>query len=196
MSDPKTLSFYNTKAGDYAEAAASYAIPGKLPKLMSLTPPGGDLLDLGCGSGWAANEMIKAGFNVTAMDGSPGLAAEAKARYGIDVIVQQFTDMDWQNAFDGIWAWFCLQHAPRDAMDANLERVARALRPGGHFMMGLQEGDRDIRDTLDRHYSYYTAEDITARLARVGLTVTDVKRWDGEHFDGTPSVEMSLHAHA
>jgi len=154
------------------------------------------VLDLGCGSGWAAAHFTDLGYAVTAMDGSQGLADEAHARYGVDVIVQPFEKMTWENEFDGIWAWFTLMHAPRDTMDANLARVARAIKPGGQLKIGFQEGDRDFRDSLGRHYSYYMEADMRARLEKVGFTVTGVTRRDGKHFEGTPTVEMAMSAHA
>ena len=192
----QTLDFYDREAGDYAEMAHKMTLPVELAAFMAQVPEGGRILDLGCGSGWAANAFLKSGFEVTAMDGSAGLAAEAKSRYGIDVIVQRFGEMDWQDRFDGVWAWFTLMHAPRAEMDANLARVQRALKTGGHFMIGFQEGDRDHTDTLGRHYSYFTEEDMRARLTRAGFTPTKVMRRPGEHYDGTPTTELSIAAHA
>lgn len=196
MSDEPTLNFYDEEATNYADMAHEMARPVELSAFVERLPAGGHVLDLGCGSGWAAHHFARLGFQVTAMDGSAGLAQEAKARYGLDVIVQRFSDMDWENAFDGVWAWFTLMHAPRDQMDANLARVARALKPGGQFVIGFQEGDRDIKDSLGRHYSYFTQADMTARLETAGFTPGKVARRDGAHYDGTPSIEMSIAAHA
>jgi len=195
-SDKGTLDFYNDKAGEYAASAHENREKEHTESFLAHVPAGGAVLDLGCGSGWAAAHFAEQGFVVTAMDGSQGLADEARARYGVDVIVQPFEKMEWENAFDGIWAWFTLMHAPRDTMDANLARVARAIKPGGQFMIGFQEGDRDFRDSLGRHYSYYTEADMRARLERVGFTVRDVSRRDGQHFEGTPTVELAILAHA
>ena len=41
----------------------------------SALPAGGDVLDFGCGSGWAAAHLRDAGFQVSAIDGSSGGSA-------------------------------------------------------------------------------------------------------------------------
>lgn len=40
-----------------------------------------DVLDLGCGHGWLAEQIRRAGAHVTAVDGSPALVAEAQRAY-------------------------------------------------------------------------------------------------------------------
>lgn len=195
-SDRGTLDFYDAEASGYAQMAHDMRLPVEIEVFASALPPKAQVLDLGCGSGWAAHHLSTLGHDVTAMDGSAGLAAQAKTRYGLDVLVQEFTDINWDTQFDGIWAWFTLMHAPRDQMDANLARVARAIKPGGQFVIGFQEGDRDHRDTLGRHYSYFTETDMTARLTRAGFTPTKTLRRPGEHYDGTPTTELSIAAHA
>ncbi len=91
--DPETLRFYEDNAADYAEWSDPASPRGYLRKFISVLPEGGAALDLGCGSGWAAAEMRDAGLAVTAMDASPKLATEARARHGLEVEVADFSQL-------------------------------------------------------------------------------------------------------
>ena len=142
---------------------------------------------LAAGGGWAAGEFASRGFNVTAVDGAPGIAAEAAARTGLDVKVMRFEDLADRNAYDLVWASCSLHHAPRAALPGILDRIAAALRPGGLFAMGVKSGDGEARDRLDRFYAYYDEANLTELLHGSGLfgEPTFSSR-PSSGYDGTP----------
>ena len=78
--DRPTLDFYDAEAARYAAEVESLNDPAPLQRFMAELAPGGRVLDLGCGAGWASAMLAAAGFAVRAVDGSPGLVAEARAR--------------------------------------------------------------------------------------------------------------------
>jgi SAM-dependent methyltransferase len=128
--DARTLAFYDSDAAAYAEWSAEISPRAHLQRFVAALPEGGAALDLGCGGGWAAAEMMAAGLSATALDASAGLVARARAR-GVPAEVGRFEDLEAVAAFDGIWISFSLLHAPLADWPGVLARAARALKPGG-----------------------------------------------------------------
>ena len=149
--DPATLAFYDGEAQTYA---ANSAPTRRLNAFLDLLPPGGAVLELGCGAGLDAEAMLARGFDVTPTDGSAGLAAQAQARLGRPVKVMLFEELEAVSAFDGVWANACLLHAPDAALPGILGRVRRALKPGGWFEASFKAGDGGNRDALGRYYNF------------------------------------------
>ena len=78
--DIGTLAFYDGEAAAYAIYSADKAERGWLERFAAKLEPGAPVLDFGCGSGWAADAFARQRFRVSALDGSAGLAAEARRR--------------------------------------------------------------------------------------------------------------------
>ena len=190
--DDETLAFYDAEGATYAEWSAPEGDYAWLDKFLSLTPPGGILLDYGCGGGWAAKRMLDAGRRVEAFDGSAALAEEASKLTGINVKVIRFEGFDAIERYNGIWASFCLLHAPRASMASNLGRIARALRPGGCLYLGLKAGSGEARDSLGRFYSYFEPEEMEAMLTAAGFTNIAIRLRESEGYDDTPQKIMHI----
>lgn len=192
--DQETLEYYTRAAAAYAERTEPEADSPILKRFAGMVPKGGAVLDFGCGPGWAAHRFSKLGFEVSAMDGSAGLAEEARRRYGLDVTVADFGALDAEAAFDGIWASFCLLHDSRAAMPAHLARLHRALRPGGAFYIGLKEGTGEHRDSLSRLYTYFTLPEMTDLLTAAGFRVIGHEKDSGIGMDGTAAIGLHIFA--
>ena len=150
------------------------------------------MLDFGCGSGWAAHALEGQGFRVSALDGSAGLAEEARRRYGIAVRVARFEELDDDALHGGIWASFCLLHDSRAAMPGPLARLARALAPGGWLYLGLKEGAGERRDRLGRRYTYFGEAEIGALLAAAGFPEVEITVEQAAGYDGTMTGMMHI----
>lgn len=189
--DTATLAFYTREAAAYADYAAEEARSPRLKRFAGMLPPGGDVLDFGCGSGWVAHRLNRMGLRATGFDGSAGLAEEARRRHGIEVTVGRFEELDAQAAFDGVWAGFSLLHDRRAAMPGHLARLHRALRPGGVLYLGLKQGGGESRDSLGRFYAYFGEAEIAGMLTSAGFAVLSSEIEPGRGFDG--SAVKSLH---
>lgn len=176
--DAQTLAFYDAKAAEYAPWSSETTPRSWLKKFIAALPAGGRALDYGCGAGWAAAEMAAAGLVVDALDASPALAAEAKRLHGVDVQVAGFEALEADALYDGIWASFSLLHAPRADFPALLARVARALKPGGAFFIGLKGGEGEHRDALGRYYAYYGRDELVGLLTDAGFTGIDAREYE------------------
>lgn len=199
MSDARTLAFYDEHAAGYAAREPHDRDVAALEAFMGLLPGGGLVCDLGCGNGWASATLIERGFAVTSMDGSAGLAAEAKALYGIDVCVSRFEDFAFRAAFDGVWACWSLHHAPRAAFPELLQRVAAGVKPGGVLFFSVKGGSGEDRDELERFYSYFTREELRDLIGRfLPGDIIAHESWEAPCFTGkaTPLHHVFVRLHA
>lgn len=192
--DLQTLAFYDAESGAYAERSDAHVAAAPLDEFLSDVPAAGRILDFGCGAGWAAARFRDAGMNVTAMDGSSGMAALAQERYGLDVLVKPFADLSADSEFDGVWASFSLLHDTRAAMPGHLARLHRALRPGGSLYLGLKEGTGERRDHLGRHYTYYSKAEIAQLLTEAGFQSPRIIGYQSQGFEQIePCLDIFAH---
>jgi SAM-dependent methyltransferase len=76
--DPSTLNAYDARASDFA---GRYAAADVLPLhrlLLAHLPPGGRLLEIGCGAGRDAVFLAEHGFDVVAADASAAMLDQAR----------------------------------------------------------------------------------------------------------------------
>lgn len=196
MTDQKTLQTYAAKATEYAELAGDEAARDPLLKaFLAACPPGGHVLDLGCGPGHCAADMARAGFRVTATDAVPEMVALAAAQPGVTAKTATFDDIEGTDVYDGIWANFCLLHAPRADMPRHLAALRNALKPGGAFHIALKSGEGSKRDKIGRLYTYYTLPELTDLLTQAGFTVEDHATGKTVGLDGEPADWIAVSAH-
>lgn len=179
MPDQRTIDYYDREAAAYATFVADYDAGPEMARFMAHLPRGGTILDLGCGPGHSAAAFRDLGFDVVAVDAAPAFAREAKERYGIEVRVARFGDLEDVARFDGVWASFSLLHDSRSALPGHLARIHRALRPGGWLYLGLKEGDGEERDGLGRAYTYFRVPEVEAMLADAGFRSVELERSEG-----------------
>jgi SAM-dependent methyltransferase len=164
--DEETLRFYRSNAQAYA--GREIAKHQRLSRFLALLPPGGTILELGCGAGADSAQMLAAGFDVSPTDGSPEMASEASRRLGRPVETLLFHDLSKVEAYDGVWANACLLHVPRSKLAQVLALIWRALKPAGHFYASFKAGEADGRDTLNRYYNYPSPDWLRANYSSAG----------------------------
>ncbi|MAI47399.1 MAG: class I SAM-dependent methyltransferase [Hyphomicrobiaceae bacterium TMED74] len=169
MSDAQTIAAYNKEADRYAELAKTDPAQEGLTSFLELVPIGGLVLDLGCGPGHTAAEMVRRGYLVEALDASAEMARLAKELHGIDVQICDFANFNAVGRFDGVWASFSLLHAAREDFPVSLANINRSLKPNGALFLGMKLGAGDERDKLGRHYIYYSEPELVSLLADAGF---------------------------
>ncbi|MET8878732.1 methyltransferase domain-containing protein [Nocardia sp. NPDC004604] len=109
-----------------------------------------DVLDLGCGHGWLAEQIRRAGARVTGIDGSQALLTTARSHYPeIDFHQHDLTLglPDPARRYDRIVAHMVLMDVP--ALDRLLTDVAAALRDAGVFVFSILHPAFFSRDIVD-----------------------------------------------
>lgn len=154
----------DTIAGGFTETASDYDgavrfnIEGAQRLVLSI-PPGSydDVLDVGCGTGWATQAVIDRfhPLRVTGVDPSEGMLEQFQAKLGqidgVDITLEQSGVEDMsvpENGFDLVvcsmaYHWF--QHRFEAA-----NQMARALRPGGviAILCSGKGGEKSYRDII------------------------------------------------
>lgn len=124
------MSNQNWNPEDYRSSAKFITEFGR-PVIKMLDPkPGENILDLGCGTGILAKELIGMGCKVTGVDSSPEMVAAAKA-LGIDAQLVDAEHLHLDEKFDGVISNASLHWMPDQY--AVIRGVWRALKPGGRF---------------------------------------------------------------
>ncbi len=136
----RTDQYYEQFAADFFASTVGVDMTPIHQRFLSRLASNAHILDAGCGSGRDAKVFADAGFQVTAFDASAELARLASAHCGFSVAVRRFEDVDELEAFDGIWCCASLLHVPLAMMPATLDRLWRALRPGGTLYVSFKHG--------------------------------------------------------
>jgi SAM-dependent methyltransferase len=110
---------------------------------ISLLPPGGQVLDVGCGHGDPViARLLAKGFRVTGNDLSPAMLQRAREQFPTAVFVEcAATEIDFEETFDGICSFSSVLYLdPIDFFHA-IYRLHRALKPEGLlYLYGWERG--------------------------------------------------------
>jgi SAM-dependent methyltransferase len=114
--------------------------------------PGAEILDVGCGYGRHAIELVQRGYNVTGLDLSLPLliraADEAQRRsLSVNFVHADMREMAFEKQFDG--AYSMLTSFGYFDEETNLrvaERIGRALKPGKRFLLDIINRDYVVAD--------------------------------------------------
>ena len=107
----------------------------ELGAVMGLLPPGGKLLDLGCGTGWTSYYFARSGYDVVGQDVAPEAVTEASAMAevkGMDnlrFVLSDYEGLDFHEMFDTAVFFDSLHHS-LDEKKA-VASAYRALKKGG-----------------------------------------------------------------
>jgi cyclopropane fatty-acyl-phospholipid synthase-like methyltransferase len=141
---------YDRIAGRYLEWSAGSKIRARyLDKLLALLPADATVLELGCGAGLPVTKALAAAARVTAVDISPEQARRATQNVPdaevlcTDMMALEFADA----AFDVVAAFYAVTHLPREEHGELFRRIARWLKPGGHFLASL--GAAELSDHVE-----------------------------------------------
>ena len=171
MVDDRTIAVYDARADEYAKMTASDKPDANLQAFIDVIPPGGHVLDLGCGPAAASAHMRNAGLVPHPIDASLAMVALANKTYDIGAVVGTFDDVTGSAIYDGIWANFSLLHAPRADLPRHLAALVEALKTGGTLHVALKTGDGSKRDSIDRLYTFLTVQELQDLLTDSGLRV-------------------------
>lgn len=136
-----------------------------------------DVLDLGCGHGWLAEELDRAGAHVVGVDGSFALLDEARAHCpGVTFVQGDLTfglPEAARRSYDRVVAHMVLMDIA--VLDRLLADVATHLRPGGVFVFSILHPTFAHRPVVD--------DGVNGRYHKVSDYLTLETRWV-ENFGG------------
>ena len=185
----QTLHYYNENAADFCAGTLQADMSHLYDQFLCHIPPGGRILDLGCGSGRDSKIFLARGYQVTAADGSEALCKLAASYIGQPVRCMDFEDLDYTEEFHGIWACASLLHVEKSRILPILRKIHSALLPGGVLYVSFKHGSGE-RLSGQRFFSDYTEDDLKALFPSSGgwqiltiFTTGDVREGrDGEQW--------------
>ena len=146
------------------------------------------ILELACGTGLWTRELAQHTGHLTALDAAPEMLEINRANVN-DCRVRYATAnlFEWEpdETYDLVFFAFWLSHVPQAQLDFFLQRVRRALKPGGLlWIVDKPRGTRNVIPTQDNLQSrtltdgrtftivkeYYDPAELAARLTALGCT--------------------------
>jgi SAM-dependent methyltransferase len=118
--------------------------------------PGGQLLDVGCGYGRHAIELVQRGLDVTGLDLSLPLllraADEAQKRaMSVNFVHADMREMEFEKQFDGVYCMLTsFGYFDEETNLRVAEGMSRALKPGGRLLLDLVNRDYIVGDLPSR----------------------------------------------
>ena len=129
-------------------------------RLIETCPDGGMVLDAACGTGPYLGMVLDAGRHVVGTDQSTGMLAQARAKHpGARHEQVGLQELEFDREFDAAMCIDAMEHVPPEDWPLVLANLRRALRPGGHLYLTVEEVDR--RD-LDRAFKEATVAGLPA----------------------------------
>lgn len=179
-----TIEYYNKYASLIFEDTVGRDLSGVRGEFLALLEEGDTVLDLGCGSGRDSLAFYEQGFDVTPLDASEEMCKLAEIHTGLEVLNMRYEDMEFEEAFDGIWGNEALIHLPKDELPGILTKLTRALCRDGLLFLSFQEGSFEGARG-ERFFCEYSGEELerilrgTGRLEILKLWTTDDESRDG-----------------
>lgn len=180
-----TRTAYDTIAGRYAERFHDELADQPLERALftafaELARDAGPVADLGCGAGLVTAHLYGLGLDVSGVDLSPGMLAEARRDHpGLRFEQGSMTALDLPDASLGaITAVYSIIHVPTDELPEMFAGFHRVLKPGGHVLIAVLVGDERLHRTEafghDISLDYYLRppELLADEMTKAGLTVT------------------------
>lgn len=188
----RNVAYYNENAQAFFQDTVQADMTRLYDEFLTLLPPGGHILDVGCGSGRDSLAFLKRGFVVTSFDASEEMVRLSteltREADGKPTLLMRFEEMDNIALYDGIWACASLLHVPEGQMRDVMARLVRALKPGGvlfvSFKAGTGELERNgrvftmvLQDTLQSYMSGLPLEIVKMRETQDVRSGREGDRW-------------------
>lgn len=163
----ETIKTYNQSAAALAKKFNS--MEGYLPDIertFSFVPPQKEnphVVEIGCGSGRDAKDLLKFTNNYLGFDISTELIKHAKDLVpNANFIEADVEEFDFPKGADAIFAFASLLHSNKESISKILDKVHESLNNQGVLFMSLKYGEYQEDTRTDefgtRTYYYYTPE--------------------------------------
>ncbi len=147
------MDYYHKKFQSYFDDTVHVDSTPFLDPVVKYLPPGGEVWDVGCGSGRDLLWLKQRGFKAVGLERSQGLARLAAAHSGCQVIQGDFNTFDFSGlAVDAILLTGALVHVSWEELSPLLTNIITGLKPGGILFLSLKQGNGIREDKKGRRF--------------------------------------------
>ncbi len=168
----RTLAHYDQRAQDFWEGTRDHDVSQNIDALLQAieSAPPFELLDLGCGPGRDLVTFTALGHHATGLEGSPQLAAMARAHSACEVLEQNLLHLDLPaERFDGVFANAVVFHLPGQELPRVLRELHAALKPGGVLFSSNPRGQGQEGWSGERYGAFHDWESWREYLVAAGF---------------------------
>ena len=117
-------------------------------RLLETCPAGGTVLDAPCGTGRYFERVNASGRRVVGIDQSVGMLDAARSK-GVAIKLEHvgLQELAFGDEFDGAMTIDAMENVPPEDWPIVLANLHRAVRPGGHLYLTVEEVDEAVIDT-------------------------------------------------
>lgn len=138
--------------------------------------PEGRLLEIGCGAGRDARELVAHGYDYLGTDiSAPQIEQARENNPGAKFEQKNLYDLDFAEPFDGFWAAAVLIHVPKNRIDEALEAINRNMKAHAVGFIAMKEGEGEkleVKPDLNSTrylFSYWQKGEFREVLQKHGL---------------------------
>ena len=167
----RTLAHYDRHAEDFWQGTRGHDVSQNIAALLRSIEgaPPFTILDFGCGPGRDLKTFTALGHVATGLEGSPRLAAMARAFSGCEVWQQDFLKLDLPpGRFDGVFANAALFHVPGRELPQVLLDLRGTLKPRGVLFSSNPRGNNEEGWNQERYGAYWDLPTWRRYLAAAG----------------------------
>lgn len=170
----RTIRTYDQFAGSIADRFWDDSIEPAWKAFSQLMPPGGTILDIGCGPGRDVAKFSQQEFRVVGADLSIGLLREAQNRTDGEFIQSDMRAIPFGSAqFDGVWMCASLLHIPRAQAPNVLAQSLRVMGLGSIIFIGVKQGDGEGWEEREspRFFTFYQEDEFVEMIQACGFRI-------------------------
>lgn len=173
---------YDAVAEEYAEVFSGEheKKPKDMEILRRFSQEIGDrrpVWEFGCGPGHTAAYLQNLGMEISGMDLSEKILAQARTYHpGINFMKGNILQPDFgNNSIAGIIAFYAIVHFTEEQVDLAFSEIFRILKPGGLFLFTYHTGTETIRISeflgrkVDIDFMFFTGDFISGSLKKNGF---------------------------